>query len=345
MRRVLIAAVLLLVGCQTVGVDSTPSATTAPSLVASATVAESATEESSPAEAAEAVKVGLGELNGEFLGPDDATHAVLLLPGSGPQDKDGSLMSGPKPIRDFAQGLANEGIASLRFDKRTYGAPTLVDLSTFTVEDEYLADADAALTLLAERYPGARLFVVGHSQGAMILPELLSRHPEVAGGVSLSGTPRSLWDVILDQGLEDLRQRGVAGEELKTQEAQLRRTRDEVAAIDSPDDTVPPAYSSSMGAAYVASLNALDPVGVARGLEMPLLFMHGSADRQVSAETDFGAWKAALEGKTGVDFVLLDGLGHFYWPAQGETMMDDLMANMPVSTEAVTTLADWINAH
>src|SRR5215472_8100489 len=83
---------------------------------------------------------------------DGPFAAVLLVHGSGPQDRDETIPPN-KPFRDLAWGLASQGIAVLRYEKRTkvYGARAKADIATLTVKDETIDDALAAVALLRDR--------------------------------------------------------------------------------------------------------------------------------------------------------------------------------------------------
>jgi dienelactone hydrolase len=88
--------------------------------------------------------------------------AVVLLPGSGPNDRDGTLGRN-KPLKDVAWGLASRGVAVLRFDKITYGRRAeQARRSDFTPTDEYVPDALAAIELLREQRPNEQ----GPQQGS-----------------------------------------------------------------------------------------------------------------------------------------------------------------------------------
>ncbi|AXH96271.1 alpha/beta hydrolase [Ornithinimicrobium avium] len=135
---------------------------------------------------------GLG-LRGTVVLPGEARDgttwpAALILPGSGPIDRDGDHRRMPLGIsRALAESLADHGIASLRYDKRGTGSSQGEWLRTGLLDN--VDDARAALQLLAEQ-PGVdpqRIVVVGHSEGA-ILATYLGADPRVAGLVLLSGT-------------------------------------------------------------------------------------------------------------------------------------------------------------
>ena len=102
----------------------------------------------------------------------------MLIAGSGLLDKDESI--GPNhPFADLAEGLSTRGIVVLRYDKRTHLHPNIVTINParFTVEQESLEDGIAAVALLC-RMPDVdanRIFVIGHSEGAMLAPEIAER--------------------------------------------------------------------------------------------------------------------------------------------------------------------------
>ncbi|PWT75845.1 MAG: hypothetical protein C5B60_04835, partial [Chloroflexi bacterium] len=154
----------------------------------------------------EEVQVGQGEwvLPGTLSLPrgDGPWPAVVLVAGSGPQDRDETIPPN-KPFRDLAWGLASEGVAVLRYDKRTkvYAARLQTERETLTVKEEVLDDALEAVILLRARpeIDVAQVFVLGHSLGGYLTPRLGAADPKIAGLIFLAGSARPLEDVILDQ--------------------------------------------------------------------------------------------------------------------------------------------------
>jgi uncharacterized protein len=147
--------------------------------------------ESDPAVHEEAVSVGPFALPATRASPAAGSPpfpAALLVGGSGPNDRD-ETMANAKPFRDLANGLADRGIATLRYDKRPFVHPELWrDPANATIENEVLTGAVAALELLRQRpeVDERRLFVVGHSLGALFTPEIAQRGGGVAGLVLLA---------------------------------------------------------------------------------------------------------------------------------------------------------------
>jgi dienelactone hydrolase len=125
--------------------------------------------------------------------------AVVLVHGSGPNDRDETL--GPnRPFRDIAEGLVSRGIAALRYDKRTKVHPEQITPS-FTVREETIDDALAAVALLAQRkeIDAGRIVIVGHSLGGMLAPRIAEAGSGIAAVVIMAGATRPLPIIIAEQ--------------------------------------------------------------------------------------------------------------------------------------------------
>lgn len=124
--------------------------------------------------------------------------AVLMLTGSGPQDRNNGSpeLPGYAPYAQFAAAFAKSGIASLRLDDRGVGGST--GDTTVATADELLLDADAAFTFLQNRpaIDPARIAVLGHSEGATVAAMLAARRPDVHAVVALAGPALSGYDTV-----------------------------------------------------------------------------------------------------------------------------------------------------
>ena len=226
----------------------------------------------------------LGPLPGTLTLP--AGHgpfpAVLLIAGSGPSDRDETI--GPnKPLRDLAHGLVAAGIASLRYDRRTLVFPTRVAAALkagkdFTIDDEVTDDALAALKLLA-RQPGIdpqRMFVLGHSLGALMAPRLGQRYPGLAGLVLLAA-PVSF---NLDSAIRQIRyigqQQGISTAEITAQLAPLIQARAALARVDAAHPSGARLYFHAP-ASYWLGLRDYNAVRVAEHLSVPMLVLQVEA--------------------------------------------------------------------
>lgn len=130
--------------------------------------------------------VGEVRLAGTLALPDAApVAAALLVPGSGPVDRDSDHPRMRIGVtRALAHSLAGAGVASLRYDKRGVGRSGGDFLSAGLGDN--MTDAAAALAALRERLPGVPVVVVGHSEGAIIATRIAAEEPSLAGAVLLA---------------------------------------------------------------------------------------------------------------------------------------------------------------
>ena len=115
--------------------------------------------------------------------------AVVLVHGSGPNDRD-EHVGANQPFKDLAEGLSSRGVIVLRYDKRTFAHGKELIGKSVTIDDEVITDALLAIDVLAARKDVGKIFVVGHSLGALLAPEIASRSKRVAGVVLLAPPAR-----------------------------------------------------------------------------------------------------------------------------------------------------------
>src|SRR6266516_7932731 len=254
------------------------------------------------------VQIGKGEwvLPGTLSVPvgDGPFAAVLLVHGSGPNDRDEAI--GPnKPFRDLAWGLASQGVVVLRYDKRTKVYPEKMRelVSTLTVKEEVIDDALDAVSLLRSiaEVNSQHIFVLGYSLGGYLLPRIGAADRGIAGVIVLAGLCRPFEDTILDQFSYIYSLSGTLSAE---QQKQLDELKKQVALVKSPDLSVStPASDLPLGVspAYWLDLRGYHPEEIARGLQQPMLILQAEGDYQVTME-DFQIWKSALTGRSDVQF-------------------------------------------
>lgn len=298
----------------------------------------------------EEIAVGQYELPGKLLLPGGAgpNAAVLLVGGSGPTDMDGTVgTAGNAVLRDLAYQLAEHGVPTLRYDKRFAAHPELAT-SASTIQDEVLDDVAAAIELMGAmpELESREIVVLGHSLGGMLLPEIVADSPEVAGGVIVAGTARSLWAVIGSQN-EQAIDAALEAETITEEQAAEQRTAlaAEIARAETLTDPHAESILGVLSAAYVVSVNELKLPELAAGLEIPLLVLQGANDFQVSAGADFESWRPVLEANADVTYELFPGLNHLMMPADSDVpdvSQYDIPAN--VAPEVTALIADWLTA-
>jgi len=274
--------------------------------------------------------------------------AAVLVAGSGPNDRDET--AGPnKPFQDLAWGLASQGIATLRYDKRTLVHATSMDPNSITTKEEVMDDALAAIGLLRST-PGVdpnAVFLLGHSLGGYLAPRIGVESKGLRGIVVLEGPTRPLEKLILEQSdyLASLN-----GSLSPAASAQLEALRSQVARVESPDlSPSTPASELPLGipASYWLDLRGYDAAATAATaatLPLPIFFSQGGRDYQVTM-ADYAGWKAALGSRADVAWHLYPSLNHLLMTGSGPSSPLEYQVPGHVASELVADLAAWLLAN
>ena len=284
--------------------------------------------------------------------------AVVLVQGSGPSDRDETI--GPNKIfADIAAGLASQGIAVLRYDKRTlvYADKMAKVASTIGVREETVDDAVAALAFVSRdsRIDVGRVFLLGHSLGAMLAPmigaDAKARKIPVAGLVMLAPPESPLEDVIVDQ-FRYLYKEGsakagsatdsVSAADVAKIEEEARRVK-ELAALPSPNDPSPSLLPLGIPASWWRSIAGYDPLRSALGLGLPLLVIHGSRDYQVRP-AEAALWEKGLAGTRDARALLIVGLNHLMLDGKGPSGPAEYQQASHVDRRLIEIVSDFILA-
>ena len=233
-----------------------------------------------PADAAytaESVRVRTSEgfdLAGTLTKPKGAAGrvpAVVTITGSGSSDRDEAIpfVRGYRPFREVAEALAARGIATLRLDDRGYGESG--GNAMRATSEDFAHDVEAAVKFLRARpdIDGARVALVGHSEGGLIAPMVATRDPKLRAIVLLAGPAYDGARVIAFQQRQALERGGAKGAKLDSLAAAAAAETD----------------SASAKNPWLGWFRQHDPLTVARALRAtPVLVLQGGTDRQVTPE-------------------------------------------------------------
>ncbi len=273
---------------------------------------------------------------------------VIIIGGSGPVDKD--LTLGPNRIyKDFAWGLANKGVASLRFDKRTklYWSKIMEQHQTgkyYTIEQEYLEDINTLVKKLSKKTQinPNRIFLMGHSQGAGLMPLLIKQNKKVAGGIMLAGNYSSMTDLMLYQ-FDYLQAIQAKSKEDSTQFDKLRNQALQAQKLPlpntMPDDKLPQRYPFS----YWNYLSKLNLPQLALKNNKPVLILQGVRDYQVPF-SEYQKWQTLLKEKPNYMFASFEKLNHLFLEGIGKSTPTEYFNRSNVPEYVIDEIVKWINA-
>lgn len=290
----------------------------------------------------EEVEVVTGDyrLPGLLAIPNSAGKApiVILVHGSGPNDRDETI--GPnKVFRDLAWGLASNGVASLRYDKRTKVYGSELDLQSLTHREEVVEDALSAVELVSgdDRFDSQRIVLLGHSLGGQLAPLIAAEAPAVDGAVIMAGSTRPLLELMAEQYEYIFMEDGSVNEVEKKQLDELKQSSQDLLA-GRPVTGVLAAVSKS----YIEQLDAYDPLATVRTLGIPILVVQGARDYQVLPGKNFENWKKALADHQRATFHLYPTLDHLFMSGQGSSYPRDYADPRNVSEDLIRDLVSWI---
>ena len=269
--------------------------------------------------------------------------AVVLVHGSGPGDRDETV--GPnKPFRDLARGLASQGIAVLRYEKRTkqYPAECVALGANFTVQDETIDDALAAVALLTNT-PGIdwqRIFVLGHSLGGMLAPRIANGAPHLAGLIIMAAGNRSLDETVVDQMDYIASLQPDMSPEARKQFDGFKAQMAKVKALTTNDLT---STNLLLGAPprYWLDLKGYVPARAAETLHCPMLILQGASDYQATA-SDFEVWQQQLKGRNNITFKLYPDLNHLFITGTGKCTPAEYEKPGHLAPEVVRDIGQWL---
>ena len=270
---------------------------------------------------------------------DGPFPAVVLVHGSGPNDRDETI--GPnKPFKDIAQGLASQGIAVLRYDKRTKVYPQeMMQVKDFTVKNETIDDAVAAVDFLRSQpeIDPQKIFVVGHSLGGYLAPRIGVADDKIAGLIIMAGLTRPLENVMVEQTRYILESDGSLSVEDQAKVEELRQQVDAVKALTEQSTEI------TLGAppSYWLDLRDYHPTDLARVLKMPLLVLQGERDYQVTMQ-DFKNWQDALSGQANVTLKSYPGLNHLFIYGDAKSVPAEYQIPGNVASEVIQDVVSWI---
>jgi len=245
-----------------------------------------------------------GVLHGTLESPTkpDKSCCVLILPGSGPTDRDGNSLGLPgknDSLKMMAEDLASRGIPSVRIDKRGIGASKAAGPKEENLRFEtYVDDVVSWLEFLESKQGFKKLVILGHSEGALIGLVAANKH-QVAGYISLAGTSRRASVLLRDQMATKL------SPELLAEAGIILQQLDQGVPVKKVSSGLDPLFRKGVQP-YLISWFRYTPTEELARLTCPCLILQGTTDIQIPV-SDAESLQKALPGAR---LVKLEGMNH-----------------------------------
>jgi pimeloyl-ACP methyl ester carboxylesterase len=308
-------------------------------------------------------KPGHAKLAGTLTLPRGAGPfpSVLLITGSGQQDRDEALM-GHRPFLVLADHLTRKGIAVLRVDDRGMGGST-GEVKTATTED-FAGDVLAGVEYLRSRgapIDARKIGLIGHSEGGVIAPMVANRSHDVAFIVMMAGTGVPGDQILLAQAEaiskvagssaaqitsnQDVQRQifGILKQESdpKVREARLLEWKEKSAP------RMPDAQLKGAMSPWMRFFVMYDPAPALSKTTCPVLALNGELDLQVPPSLNLPAIAKALEagGNRDYEIVKLPKLNHLFQTSETGAVSEYSKIEETIAPVALETMSDWILRH
>ena len=297
--------------------------------------------------------------------------AVILISGSGPQDRDESIME-HKPFLVIADYLTRRGIAVLRYDDRGTAEST-GKFSEATTED-FAHDASAAVEFLKKhsKIDSSKIGLAGHSEGGLIAPIVCGLRDDVAFVALLAATGIDGKAIVVSQSVAMSEAEGIEESELKMSKiltpVMVDLAMSGALSIDDPKmkeaikqalATLPESEREEkaeeirdslktqlprLQGKWMAYFLKYDPYPALTKMKCPVLAIIGSKDTQVLPKLNMPKIKQALKegGNANATFVELEGLNHLFQKCETGGMSEYSTIQETVNPEALAKIGDWM---
>jgi len=288
------------------------------------------------------VHLHAGALSGAMLRPGASSAAILIIPGSGPTDRDGNNRLGVKgsPYKLLAEGLARRGVTTVRVDKRgMFGSSgAAADANAVTISD-YAGDVHAWVKVIREQAKVPCVWVAGHSEGGLVALAS-SRNPDGLCGLILLAAPgRPVGQVLREQ-----LQLALGGGPMLQQATSAIRALEAGRHPDvySLHPTLQQLFDPSLQG-FLISMFSYDPARLIADFHKPVLILQGERDLQISVADAKRLKQAAPAAK----LVLLPDANHFFKVVKSADKAANAEAYsklVPLAPHIADEIADFVSA-
>jgi pimeloyl-ACP methyl ester carboxylesterase len=285
-----------------------------------------------------------GPLRGTIEGAEKPdAPVVLIIPGSGPTDRDGNSPLGirAQPYRLLAQALAARGIVSVRIDKRgMFGSAGSFGANAVTLAD-YAGDVKAWVGAIRKRTGAGCVWLIGHSEGGLVALAAVHEIPDSCGLVLVSTAGRRLGDVLRRQLRADPATASLLADVERAIAALEAGHEVDVSTLAEPLRRL----FAPQVQGFLVSVMKPDPTDLIRAVNRPVLILQGADDIQVSVEDA----RRLAAAQPAAKLVILPGVNHVLKKVRGGDRTANIATYrdpaLPLAPGVAETIADFIDAH
>lgn len=273
---------------------------------------------------------------------------ALFISGSGTKDRNGRFLEHNIDLhtKELAVSLSESGLVVLRYDDRGVGLSR--DCSKTVTFSEQILDAGFALSFLRHRseVDKNRVFLIGHSAGALIAALIAADNPDIAGVILMAAPAKPLRKIFAEQAQTLLRLNNVSQEAI---DVALAQQEEFFLFIESYQDGAPIPHQFSNyehSLLWLQELLSLEPSSLYPRIQSPVLILHGGKDIQVSkdnAELIYESLKAA--GNEMVQMQIFPDLDHIFMKSEDGNIARYFDKSRVLSPEVLEHIKHWTKNH
>jgi uncharacterized protein len=286
-----------------------------------------------------------GRLMGTLLTPANSEHSpvALIIPGSGPTDRDGNNPLGVKAssYRLLAEGLVERGISSVRIDKRGMFASkdAYPEANAVTIAD-YATDVREWIAAILQRTSARCVWLIGHSEGALVALAAAQHPQNICGLILVSATGRPLAEVMREQLKSNPANAPILDQALAAIDMLVAGKLVDVTQL---NPVLLPLFNPSVQK-FLIDVFSYDPAALLAHYKGPVLILQGERDIQVTVHDA----QLLKQANSNASLVLLPDANHVLKSVASDDRAANLAAyanpNLPLAAGVVDAIADFVIA-
>ncbi len=283
-----------------------------------------------------------GDLAGTLIPPAEGQPTILIIPGSGPTDRDGNNPLGvtSASYRLLAEALAEQGIGSLRIDKRGMFASKAAVPDPNNVTIAAYADDVGEWVKTARKETGAQcVFVLGHSEGGLVALEAAQRAQGVCGVLLVASMGRPAGTILREQLQANPANAPILSDALAAIEALEAGQR---VSVDGMHPALQGLFNPAVQGFLIDMMNR-DPAAMAGALDIPVLIVAGGRDIQ----TPLADGEALAAGQPEAKLVMIADMNHVLKVVEGDGRAANLATygdpSLPIHPGLVSAITDFVS--